>query len=426
MKNKEASLKNFIEKSIKKHGDKYSYDNVLFIDCKKKVKIICKEHGEFEQRPDSHIYGNGCKKCAIEKNKINKSSNTLDFIKKAKKIHNNTYDYSLVDYIRCDSKIKIICKEHGIFEQTPNCHLRGYKCPNCFKITTEEFVKKSEKIHKKKYIYEKTKYSGSEKKVTIKCPKHGFFEQAANNHLSGKGCGKCAGKNMTNEEIIEKFKKIHGNKYDYSLFEYVNSNSKIKITCKNHGVFEQTPHNHLSGKGCQVCGGRKIITKEELIKEFNKKHNNFYDYNLVEFINFHSPIKIICRIHGEFKQSPNNHKKGQGCPSCSESKGEKEIRNFLIKNSILFYPQHKFSDCKNIKELPFDFYIEKHKICIEYNGKQHYEPIEYFGGQENFLKTKKRDKIKKDYCKNNNIKLFIIKYNENINKKLESIFKTKL
>jgi very-short-patch-repair endonuclease len=147
---------------------------------------------------------------------------------------------------------------------------------------------------------------------------------------------------------------------------------------------------------------------------------------LVEFINFHSPIKIICRIHGEFKQSPNNHKKGQGCPSCSESKGEKEIRNFLIKNSILFYPQHKFSDCKNIKELPFDFYIEKHKICIEYNGKQHYEPIEYFGGQENFLKTKKRDKIKKDYCKNNNIKLFIIKYNENINKKLESIFKTKL
>jgi len=210
------------------------------------------------------------------------------------------------------------------------------------------------------------------------------------------------------------------------LVQYINSNNKVKIICKKHGIFEQTPHNHLQGKNCQDCSGCKQPTKEELIKQFNEKHNSFYDYSLVYFVNFHRPIKIKCPLHGEFKQSPNNHKKGQGCPSCSESRGEKEIRNFLIKNKILFHSQHKFSDCKNIKELPFDFYVENFNICIEYNGKQHYEPVQYFGGEKSFLKIKKRDKIKKDYCKKNNIQLIIVKYNENINKKLELIFKKKL
>jgi len=155
MKNKKTGLSKFIEKSIKKHGYKYSYENVFFINCKEKVKIICKIHGEFEQRPDSHVFGNGCKKCAAEKSSINKTSNTLEFVKKAKRIHVDTYDYSLVDYKRCDSKVKIICKEHGIFEQTPKYHLEGYKCPNCFKITTDEFIKKSIKVHKKNIVMKK-------------------------------------------------------------------------------------------------------------------------------------------------------------------------------------------------------------------------------------------------------------------------------
>ena len=135
-------------------------------------------------------------------------------------------------------------------------------------------------------------------------------------------------------------------------------------------------------------------TKDRLIIEFNKIHNNFYNYERIEYVNFHTPIKIICPIHGEFKQSPNNHKRSQGCPSCVESIGEKTIRNFLNNKNINFIPQHKFNDCKNVRKLPFDFYLKDLNVCIEYNGKQHYEPINYFGGEKSFKLIKKRDKIK--------------------------------
>ena len=117
----------------------------------------------------------------------------------------------------------------------------------------------------------------------------------------------------------------------------------------------------------------------------------------------------MCPLHGIFNQVASNHLTGQGCPICKESKGEKEIREFLTTNNVKFNHQHKFKDCKNILPLPFDFYLPEHNTCIEFNGRQHYEPIDYFGGVNGFKSTQFRDKIKYDYCKNNKITLFIIK-----------------
>jgi len=158
----------------------------------------------------------------------------------------------------------------------------------------------------------------------------------------------------------------------------------------------------------------KLITNDELINKFIVKHHNFYDYKLVNYINSKIKIKIICPKHGEFEQLANMHLKGQGCPICKESKGEKEIRNYLNNNNITFLPQHKFDDCKYINKLPFDFYLPDLNMCIEFHGQQHYEPIKWFGGQIVFDKLIKRDKIKEDYCIKNNIKLIIIPYRKNI------------
>jgi hypothetical protein len=125
------TTKQFIDESIKIHGDKYDYSKVIYKTSVDKVIIICKMHGEFEQTPDNHLRGNGCIKCQYLNQGLKSRKSTDDFIKKAKEIHGNKYDYSEVEYITCMKKVVIICKEHGKFEQVPNSHSRGNGCPRC-------------------------------------------------------------------------------------------------------------------------------------------------------------------------------------------------------------------------------------------------------------------------------------------------------
>ena len=115
--------------------------------------------------------------------------------------------------------------------------------------------------------------------VLIKCIKPGIFEMTPNNHLKGQKCPICSGRNkVTNELFIEKAIKIHGDKYDYSLIEYINSQTNIKIICKEHGEFYQMPLNHLKGNQCYKCSGIVRIT-DDFIYKANKIHNNLYDYS---------------------------------------------------------------------------------------------------------------------------------------------------
>ena len=134
-------------------------------------------------------------------------------------------------------------------------------------------------------------------------------------------------------------------------------------------------------------------------------------------------VKIICPEHGEFNQTPNKHLNGRGCPKCRYSKGEKKIYSILVKKDIKFETQKKFIDCKYKRFLKFDFYIPHINTCIEFDGEQHTRPINYWGGEKEFKKTQKRDQIKNEYCEKNNIKLYRIKYNENIEKILNFLFK---
>ncbi len=283
--------------------------------------------------------------------------------------------------------------------------------------TTNEFINEAYIIHNNKYKYSLVNYKNNRIKVKIICPIHGVFEQSPTKHLSGQGCPKCTNNiKYTSKDFVNKANIIHDKKYDYSLVDYINNRIKIKIICPIHGVFEQTPNNHLSKKqGCPKCKGGIKFLQKDYIEKVKKIHNNKYDYKKVNYINCYTKIKIICPIHGVFEQRPANHLNHKyGCPKCNESHGEKEIRKELEKYNIIYEYQKTFKNCKYKCLLKFDFYLPLYNICIEFDGKQHFESNNFFGGNDALIYEEKRDYIKNIYCKHNNIKLLRIKYDQNI------------
>ena len=357
---KKKTKEEFIKDARKKHGDKYDYSKVEYVNSATKVCIICPEpeHGEFWQTPSNHLKDRGCPKCKVDKIRERLTSTKEDFIKKAKKIHGDKYDYSKVDYVNSKTKVCIICHEHGEFWQEANSHLSGCGCPKCANETVgercrsskEEFIKKANKVHKNKYDYSKVQYIGAHTKVCIKCPEHGEFWQTPNSHLSGYGCTKCGIENRcekrtsTKEKFIEKAKEIHGDKYDYSKVDYVNCDTK-------------------------VC--------------------------------------IICHEHGEFWQRPNDHTKGAGCPKCNLSHFERSVMNYLDNMGITYDYQKRFNW---LGRQSLDFYLPDYNVGIECQGEQHFFPVDFAGkGVEwackEFDKLIERDKCKKTLCEEHGIKL---------------------
>lgn len=302
------------------------------------------------------------------------------------------------------------------------------------KYNTEIFIEKAKEIHGDKYDYSLVEYVCYKKKVKIICKKHNnIFEQSIEKHIFRKhGCPECSTKKLKTTDIfIKQAIEIHGDKYNYDLVEYIRARSKVKILCFIHGVFEQTPSKHLSGQQCPLCsdyenGQYFSMGKKNFIKRSKIKHEDKYDYSLVEYTNAHVKVKIICHEHGIFKQVPNAHlHAGQGCPRCKESRGEIKISHFLSSIGIRFTRQKTFKKCRNKRKLSFDFFLQDHNILIEFQGNQHYNNIEYYHkGKYDFNYILKNDQIKWQFCKDNNIKLLEIAYWDINN--IESILKKEL
>ena len=308
---KRKTTEEFIEKANIIHNNKYDYSKVEYKSNSTKVCIICPEHGEFWQTPYNHLRGCGCPKC-VGKNK----KTTEEFIRRAKEVHGDKYDYSKVEYINAKTKVCIICPEHGEFWQIANRHLSGCGCPKCVgkNKTTEEFIRRAKEVHGDKYDYSKVKYVNNSTKVCIICPEHGEFWQKPAGHLRGCGCPKCKGKNKTAEEVIEKARKVHGDKYDYSKVVYKGMHTKVCIICPEHGEFWQTLSNHLKGCGCYKCGRTKkgnYILVQKYIDKCTEKYKGFYDYSQIDINNVnyvsHTKVPIICPEHGMFKQNLYQH-----------------------------------------------------------------------------------------------------------------------
>ena len=357
------------------------------------------------------------------------------FIQDANKIHNHKYDYSKVDYVNTDTKVQIVCIEHGEFLQTPNEHLKGHGCPKCAKDkkrkTTEQFIQEASFIHKNKYDYSKVYYQNNCTKVCIICPIHGEFWQSPKKHLMGaQGCPRCnlyKGKKTKDvehisfstsvdlkTEFIQKAILKHSSKYDYSKVEYISSNTKVCIICPKHGEFWQTPHHHLEGRGCPKCG-RKIVTTETYLEWIKLRYGNKYDYSKLNYINRKSPIIVTCKEHGDFEISPIaflNNTNSEHCPICQTRKNILETKLFEtlkeeFKNTKIIRNYHNY---KILGKKEIDIYFPEWKIGIEYQGTQHFRSVDFFGGDFVFQKQLLRDIEKINDCINSNIVLLHFSY----------------
>lgn len=290
----------------------------------------------------------------------------------------------------------------------------------------QQFIKDCIKIHGNLYDYSKTIYKNKRTPIIIICNKHGEFTQSPDSHINNKsGCPKCGRKSLTQNEFIKKCHEVHEKFYDYSKVNYTHSHDKITIICPHHGEFTQLAYSHLSGRKCIKCVGHYNDTIQ-FIKDSSIIHNNKYDYSKTAYVKAKEKVIIICPEHGEFEQTPHDHKNGKkGCIKCSFSKGETIINKILSENNIVFHVEKKFDDCRNKLPLPFDFYLPDLNICIEYDGIQHFKPIDIFGGDDGFVQRCINDKIKNEYCEVHNIKLFRIKYDDNIYEKITEIINTK-
>ena len=322
-KKEKASIDDFIEKANIKHNNKFDYSKVIYINSKKKVIIVCPEHGEISITPYQHLHSPmGCQKCSGHHHR-----NLDDFIEEAIKIHGNSYDYSKVNYINSSTPVIIYCKKHTKdFLQTPSSHLSGSNCKLC--------------------AYE----IGSEKR------------------------------RYTKEEFITKAKATFPNSLDdYSSIEYVNLSTKVNIKCNIHGIYSTIPRDYLCGHRCTNCKNDKLsklfrLSQDEFIKRSNEKHNNFYDYKEVDYINSDVKVRIGCPKHGIFLQTPHNHMNGAICKRCSMngcSKAQIEWLKFLEDELNLKIEHHDNGGehrIKNTKRNDADGYCEEINTIFEFQG----------------------------------------------------------
>lgn len=292
------------------------------------------------------------------------------------------------------------------------------------KLTTQEFIKKAQEVHGDKYDYSLVNIQMQKTPISIICKEHGIFNMRPANHTNQKqGCPKCGKlkqaktQSLTTDQWIEKARLVHGDKYDYSKVTYSKSSEKVCVICPEHGEFFQIATEHLKGKGCQKCGHivkgiKRLSNAEEFIAKARKIHGEKYDYSKVIYTGIHNKVQIICPQHGVFEQQANSHLHGIGCPRCSQSKGESIIKHILDENGINYVDQYRIAIDKDINPSGYtyiDFYLPDLNIAIEFNGIQHYIPIEHFGGELRFDQQKKRDSYVRKYC-TNNIKLIEVPY----------------
>lgn len=357
----------FIAKAIEKHGDKYDYSLVEeYKGNKVKVPIVCKEHGVFMQRPVDHLFGYGCPNC-----KHSRKVTTEEWIEMACKVHNDEYTYEHADYKGANEKITVTCKRHGDFSLKANNHLIGNGCNKCRlegikhevtllpqrklstkKHTQEEVIDKIKTIHGDKYNTEYVCYKTVMDKIHLVC-------------------------NEKDED---------GN---------------------IHGDFYILPHHLFRGQGCPKCGKNYRLTTEDFIEKARKVHGDKYDYSKVDYVRTHDNVTIICPIHGEFQQMPSNHLKGEGCLKCCESSLEKYISDKLNENDIKFVAQKRFKwlGRKSIDfYLPeYNIAIEcqgiQHFEPVSFSGKTGNK-------QEKFEYITKNDNEKRKLCEENGVKLY--------------------
>lgn len=385
---------------------------------------------------------------------------TEEFITRAKSIHGDYYDYSKVDYKGGRVPILVGCPKHGFFTMpSPGGHLskNAIGCKACGyeknadkkRKSVSEWIEQVSKIHKNFYDYSKVKEDsfmsgGNRAKVEIICPEHGVFIMSGLSHFQGHGCRKCGARNKSikfsgvEKKLLKNKRTRNYNKgYTFNENSFKNIRSPLEGNCPEHGKFTITPGHFLYKKNpyylCSSCnyragGNANSLTTEDFIWKSKSIHGDKFNYSKTEYESATKKLIITCPKHGDFKTIPSYHHYGWGCPECgldmSRSIGEEMITEWLKKKNIEFVRQKTFEGLKGKRrKLKCDFYLPKINLVIEYNGEQHYRQVPQFGGKKIFLITQEYDRIKKQYCIDNHINYEVIRYDEDVETRMDAIIK---
>lgn len=397
----------------------------IYVDSMKKILHRCKIDGcEWYVIPNSILHGTGCPKCNRRERAEKHTKTHSQYVLEVAKLNPNIEVVG--EYVGCETPTLHKCKIDGYEWMTKPSNIIGGKgCPRCAKCEKyghDEYVRRVSEINSNIEVIET--YIDAKTKILHKCKIDGCVWYATPSHiLRGTGCPECYKNKRTkaHEQYVKEVATINPNIEVVGV--YIDNHTKILHKCKidGHEWYAQ-PKNILIGHSCPECAGNKRYGLEEYIKKVAKINNNIEVVGV--YVNAHTSILHRCKIDGcEWYATPNNVLGGStGCPKCSASKGEKIIANWLDEHKILYEPQKRFNDCRDKNPLPFDFYLPCYNVCIEYNGIQHYEPVGYFGGQEAFENVVMRDKIKEDYCNENNVHLIKIAYDTDIYEELQKLY----
>ena len=383
----------FIARATKRHQGRYSYQGVAYVSSRIHIVAMCPAHGKFSVAPAQHLLGRGCRLCALASGGEKRASKAgIAFFKTAEKTHaGKGYTYP-EDYVAAKTKLPIVCPLHGVFWQTPSAHARGAGCPTCEDANKgernrlrgskigEQFEARAKLVHGDKYRYNEVEYVKATAAVFIICNTHGRFSQTPHSHLSGKGCPKCgseatkaanARKNeLSKAEFVLRAVGIHGDRYDYSRTEYMNSTTLVEIGCHKHGYFLQLPQPHLQGKGCAECGKEEVrkppIPFSEFLSRAQTAHGDEYQYLEKSYTKLSDKVEITCGKHGPFTQLANSHARGCGCPECGKSKTGQEdaLEAYVLGLGVQATRNDRTLICP--KEL--DLLVPDRRVAIEYCG----------------------------------------------------------
>ena len=340
-------------------------------------------------------------------------------------------------YAGANTPIEHYCINHNVFWSiSPHNILNGKGCKECKREKVTYGQRKShdkyiEELKVKNPLVEVVEqYVNSNTPIMHHCLVHDiYWKTTPGRALQGVGCEECKKirfrktRRKTHEQYVEELLAVNPN--IKVIEKYIDATTPIKHYCEKHNVFWcPTPDSILSGHGCVECGKEKIGDKarkkhEEYINDVGRVNQNIEVVGIYEGAD--TAILHRCKIDGhEWMARPGNILSGKGCPRCQESHGEREIEQWLLGHNIEYISQKTFSDCKNRRLLPFDFYLPKYDTCIEYDGEQHFRSVDFFGGDDGLKRRKRNDEIKNQYCKDNNIDLLRIPYFKNIEEELNN------
>lgn len=429
------------------HGDEVDYSETDFNqrDEKGRVKLICPKHGVFYQNLMNHVYlKQGCPKC-----KGGVQSNKEEFIRKSKEMYGeNALIYDRVNYINNHTEVELGCQIHNVyFKVTPRNHLNKIlrvSCPFCKnRINIEPIFNKIKEEYTSPLItvlgYHRERDKNFKYFIDFNCKLHGNFSIRLDHLLRRKReeiCEEC--KIMHNKQdkevksaLYREENKVVMNdrysfiwlsiqtygqyKYGYWNVKYINRSTNVSLYCFNHkGYFEVHPARHLSDKKveCSECFGSYVYkdTQDWLDRNLSEYLKSKFIFDKAVYINKNTPMEIVCPKHGSFFRYPFAIKKGIiQCPKCEGSYFENVVSFELDKNNIVYIPQCNKKTFIWLDRKSLDFYLPHYNIAIECQGKQHFG----FGcwskdenkQKETFQKVSKNDIIKRQLCKDNDIKL---------------------